>query len=197
MSRDMPHSSEAATIYELHYSLDRADLVALTRHHLAHSRLYAIVWIAVTVGFALALGLLGPLVLFLIDRFLGGDWVQPAYRPFVFGVVVAHVLMFALMFANRKKSLDWLARQLASQNQKGLQVLGESSLKVSREGITAIGAKGETIRPWQAVSSVMKTDGQAFLCADVVFVIPRRAFADEDRFEEFLKSAHKWLGEAK
>jgi len=197
MPGDTPQHAGISTTYDLQYTLERDDLVALTRYHLAHSRLYTFVWIAATAGIALALGIFIPSVAYLIFRLLGRDWVQPAYRPFVYGIVVAQLVMFALMLANRKKTLEWFANELASKNIKGLKALGRRRLTLSKQGITAVGAKGETSRPWETVTNIVTTDDRVLVCADVVFAIPRNAFANKDEFEAFLKVVDEWRRVAK
>lgn len=176
--------------YELEFELERDDLVAYTRYVLANSRGKKLLWYALWGLAGFIAGLVLTTVIASVDRLLGGEPPQPVYRPYVFGVVVGTAVMLYLARTAWKKNLDYIADTWTGK--KDTPRLGPRRMTLSREGFTFVGPEREHVRPWQSVTNVVVLDDRAFLVADLVFVVPCRAFADRSGFEEFLAAAHNW-----
>ena len=67
-------------------------------------------------------------------------------------------------------------------------------LTISPEGITIIAAHEQVIISWATVWKITATEDHAFLytTADAAQIVPRRAFRDQQHFEEFLALARQY-----
>ena len=65
-------------------------------------------------------------------------------------------------------------------------------LTVSQEEIAVVGPSGTTIRKWHTVTSVATTENHAFIYADIAFIVPRRPFLTQGKFDEFVNSIKQW-----
>lgn len=149
------------------YSLTRSEIVASFLRSLAKSpRLMLIVF-----GPSLVMGL-GSLAISsaLLRRLAAGNVVNAC------GLALGLFFFFIfLVFAQGKTQ--------------------ERTLSVSEEGIsTSIGKLHGTI-PWTKIATVKAVGNHVLILRSTgnSFLIPMRAFAEKDKFEQFLESAQRWL----
>lgn len=178
--------------YELEFTLERDDLVAYSQYHLARSRLFTLIRIFVTMGLGTALGVLPASILLTINHLTGEDRGQPDWSVFVYGVVTANAVIFALMYANRRKNRRRIAEQLVDQDQATPKALGKRKMIISREGIRMLGSAEEMVRGWSSVADVAATDDHIFVCADRVFIIPARVIGGAGEVGMFLETVEQW-----
>ena len=179
-------------VYELEFTLERDDLVAYSQYHLAQSRLFTLIRIFVTMGLGTALGVLPASILLAINHLAREDRGQPDWSVFVYGVVTANAVIFALMYANRRKNRRRIAEQLVDQDQATSKALGKRKMIISREGIRMLGSAEETVREWSSVADMVAIDDHIFACADRVFIIPARVIGGVGEIEMFLETVDQW-----
>jgi hypothetical protein len=187
-------SARNAVTYQLEFTLDHDDLLALARHCLPRSRVRSVLMFAADAAVIVACGMLLVTFLVLLGRFFTGEWYHPIYLPFLLMSVLSVVFVFATSPAIKRRADDRVAERWATHFERQ-QSLGTRKLTASREEIAVASANGETTRKWKAVKSVETTDSHAFIRGDVLVVVPRRAFSEEREFEEFVDSVKQWICE--
>ena len=137
------------------------------------------------VGLAMLLAL-PALILFTTDK----PYVETAAAiwPLLLGPVLFVLSVTPYMKWKTKRIFE---QMVAEGNNSGL--FGECSLSIDPDGIREIKSSGETMRSWNGVEKLVVTDEHAFIYTSAIeaFVLPRRAFKNEERFQAFVDEIAK------
>jgi hypothetical protein len=143
----------------------------------------------------LAIALLGVAAVWvLVSRADRPDFTMPILVSVVIGAVVI-VTVFQRSFI-RSRMTRLLRRQLDDEWNRKL--LGWRSVSITPETITLKSKLTTYAVRWQAVEQIVTTEEHAFflITRQSGIVIPVRAFAEDEEFDEFLKAARQYRREA-
>jgi hypothetical protein len=162
---------------EVEFTLEEADLVALARHHMEHSRAmrrrYRIRWIGISLG----IGLMGAvLYTFLSLR-------APALYLGAFAV-------FFLVFY--PYYYRWLVGRTMGKivsARLNPKAFAPRTLRATPEGLELVSADSKMAKGWERISGVEVTMDRAFVAVDgeYTIVLPRRRLGDEP-FQSLIKT---------
>jgi hypothetical protein len=138
--------------------------------------------------FLVAFGLLTAISIAVLAT--SGEWnAMTIFAPTVF------VLLLCLQFFGRRLLRRQVRRNLerkADANTKAL--LGWRRITLAPEGIRTASESSNTTAFWPSIEKIVIGGEQAFIfnSARAAHVIPRRAFADEAAFREFVAAARRY-----
>jgi hypothetical protein len=121
---------------------------------------------------------------------LSGPFPSGIWFPFgIFEGVILVLLVWYLFiyFFGDRLSLRLFLRGM----RRNPRVFEKKTMKVSPEGLHLSSSSGESITRWHAVAWVIEHGAHAFfyLTEKQALIVPRRAFADERQFEDFVDTA--------
>lgn len=171
---------------EIEYSLTAEDLTAFIRHHSKKGprptgnirvKLSSIVW---------------GVVLLLVIAVNVNDAIRRLTTSFVLGVVVGVLAMIVMLIWMRKTTLN--AVKNLYEDEHARWVFSRRRLSLSPAGVSSSNDYHETIHRWPIVWRIDTEGAYAFFYTSLNegIVIPRRAFRDEQHFEEFLALARRY-----
>lgn len=166
------------------------DLLAFNLYHLSHSpvvrRQYmrtwffpAFVWLMICTA-----------IWYLADR-ERGEPLQTflALLP-LFGGVPLYLIMFPLMQRRR------LRKTITAMFEEGSNraLMSHHTIEISSDAISDSTGLSKTKMAWQGVDRIVRHDDYAFVYLNALeaVIIPRRAFADAARFDEFVMAADRY-----
>jgi hypothetical protein len=169
------------------YEITKDDLIAFNLYHQRHSptarRQYLIVWIApAVVWLLLCTGLW-----FLADRPRGTPMQTLLDLLPLFCGVPVYLLIFPWLY---RRKLSKIVDGMVSEGQnRGL--LGRHRVTLSPENVTESSAHGQSSTAWRGVEKVAVADTCAYIYINALaaIIVPRRAFADAKKFENFIRTA--------
>ena len=125
---------------------------------------------------------------------LGFPW------PVVAGVcllnaVLFFVLLFLVPLIFKRLTADFLRRARLP----GMSMSMSMSLEVRPEGLAVTTGTTASLTIWEGIDRIVVSDTHAFFYRNnlATHILPRRVFADERDFEEFVESARSYLEAAK
>jgi len=113
-----------------------------------------------------------------------------AIRPLLLGPVLFLLLMVLLA---RRRGGRTIASVLDEGVNKGL--FGTRRIALTHEGVTESGDFGTSQTPWSTVERIAFDQNYAFIYTSAIsaVLVPKRAFAEEGQFEEFMETAQRFL----
>jgi hypothetical protein len=175
---------------EVEFALRPDDVLAFHRYYLERQpRPGGRQWIWVLVAV--------PLLAYMWYRYRewnAADYTLPLLVSIWFFAVI--VILLVQRGRIRTRILGQLRRQLDDPWHKKL--LGWRRLSITPEGITYTAKLTSATARWQAIEQVVVTDEHSFFFTTKTagFVLPARAFADDEEFREFVKTARRYRKEA-
>jgi YcxB-like protein len=120
---------------------------------------------------------------------LQGDYsFITVYPPVLF-------LMALLLRLSWRSRSRWIVRRnLARKVDKNAKLLGWQRLALTPEALAASSEHSTTTLAWAAIEKIVITEKHALIfdSPTTAYVVPRRAFADEDEFREFVATARDY-----
>jgi hypothetical protein len=176
------------------YDLTKEDLSAFNLYHHRHSptarRQYLRSWLLP--AFLLLLICTG--LWYLADRERGTP-----FRTFVdllplFGSVPLYLLLFPWNY--RRKLRKIIAGMVSEGANRGL--LGRHRVTISPENVSESGDFVQISTAWRAVEKVVALEEHAYIYLNALaaIIVPRRAFATPGEFDEFVRTASHYHGQA-
>jgi hypothetical protein len=164
--------------------ITKRDWVRFRLFHLLHSpatRYQSLAWICLP-PFAAAGLLFGFLA-----------WLAPAPVSWLTSALPSLItlpLFLALFYHIKKRSLRYQLEVLLKVG-NGSALLGDFSVSLSEEGVTAGRQPEGTFWPWREIKSVVANGDYGYIYTgdDEAFIIPRDAFTEDESFRIFMKSA--------
>jgi hypothetical protein len=171
---------------EIEYSLTAEDLAAFIRYHSKKGprpagnirvKLPSIVWVV---------------VLLIVIAVIANDAIRRLTTSFVLGVAVGGGAMIVLLVWTRKATLN--AVKNLYEDEHARWVFSRRRLSICPAGVISSNEYHETIHRWSIVWRIDTEGVYAFFYTSLNegIVIPRRAFRDEQHFEEFLALARRY-----
>jgi hypothetical protein len=169
---------------EIEYALDVDDLIAYHTHNMKHS---AEGWVRRLLPLVVVPAFLVPI----IAHGLSGEW------PRVLQWALVGSLFTGLMFVLFPRLNE---RGLRRSIQRGDQtrLFCSHRLTLTPSALTDISPFHAGSWPWNAVDRIDVTDQHLFVftAKNVAHVVPRRVFASEQAFEEFVETARRYFSAA-
>jgi hypothetical protein len=116
----------------------------------------------------------------------------------IFGTIL---WISSVLVINHIFFLDYSIKKLVQkQIRKGryTKAMGQQSLSISPEAYTHISPFAEVKRTWQTTEKIQVTDSHAFIFVDksCAEIVPRRAFAENEMWQEFVRTLQTYHAEA-
>jgi hypothetical protein len=167
---------------EVEFSLSLEDFVALAEYHLRRrSEWQTLLFLGLII---LGTGDIG----LLLAQFVKDPGI-------VFWLITAGAAISAcLMYCLGKRRIDrWIKRELAQR--KNARFLEPSKLTISPEGISHSSADSAGMTMWTAIEKIAVTKDHAFfyLTTIAAHILPRRAFANDHEFTDFVETAQRYF----
>jgi hypothetical protein len=178
---------------EIEYALTVDDYQAAVRHlrrrnqqrrHVRQAKSRSWLW-PVLIGLALATAWI-----FLDDQLLP---ILRVLWPFLVGFLAGIVALLLLASWSMRSHLH---RKL--RDERNLWVLGPRRFRLGADGIRSSGEHSSTWLAWSVVWDATATDEHMFFIfsSDMAHIVPRRAFADLQRWRDFVSLARRyWRGD--
>lgn len=186
--------------FRLEYDLNRDDLIACTGFYWASWMLrdWILYPVAGIIGAGIGLGVIAAFYLFIV-WLTDLQWDPQLNALFLFGAVAGFLLAISLTRrSDRDDLLSRLAALVASDSKNDV-LTGEQELSIGARTLTATsqsieitGPAGTTSRTWDCITQIAATESHVFIIADVAMIIPRRSFADDSMYLDFIESARHW-----
>ncbi len=106
---------------------------------------------------------------------------------FALSVLAALTLVYYLVSTSIfRKRLRWTV--IRDNGERPSKLLGRQRLSVNAESVSEITPAGKSITRWNTVERVASTDQYIFIKVrgSVPYIVPRRAFASEEEFNQFI-----------
>jgi hypothetical protein len=174
---------------QVEYDLTAEDVVTLSLFHYKHSPTVRRSW--------LMLRVVVPIIWILIGFFENSrerHYAGIAPLPFFISLSVLYILLMPAYSRYRTRRIT--LRLLSEGKNKGFD--GPHSLTIGPEGIVAESATGDARSNWSVVEK-LETDKEHFYIytsAVNAIILPKRAFADENEFQEFVASVQTYYKNA-
>jgi hypothetical protein len=172
---------------QVEYSLTLDDFLALHRYHLNHppARRRHTPWV---------LRLVLAFLTFMAFLNLLTSWNDNEPQAFKHALVWA-LLMVAVLVGYLFR--HWILARLIKrslQQGKNAKLLKPQRLTITPEGITQDTGHSTATVAWEALEGIGTTEDHAFFYTNTVtaYVLPRRAFANDGEFEEFVEKALRY-----
>jgi hypothetical protein len=169
---------------EIDYELTPEDVLAF---HLAHADAYPARgrgrrW------FSLALALGSTALCVALDLQLGSISIISI------GAFVLLAFSLLLLLVPRRVLLRRSVNRLLAQGNNTRRFLGPRHLTLAPEGLKAADGDSASFHDWAGIERLVVTDDYFFIFISTItgHVIPRRVFADEDDFQEFVRMARQY-----
>ena len=183
---------------QVEYRLTLEDVLTFSRYHWKH-------W-GKRPGQPGHIGWLGPIMLGLIGfgglaKFLGDSASFPttlvdflSLLPFLVFAFIPCLWVFSLLFGGMIRDLRLRRQFYANPRYSDRRVLA-----ISEEGVTGGDQTATMTICWHAVVRIIEDGPRAYfyINAGEAFVLPKRSFADELQFEQFVDTARRYHEEAR
>jgi hypothetical protein len=177
-------------VLKVEYTLTLEDAIAFLQYHSRHARQGKgqprhLGW--------LWLVLLGLVSFLIVTVTLAGE--APALTLRAWGPVLLFVV-YAFFYRFGNKLLE---RQRVRGLRRNPRFFDKRTLALSPEALTASDQSAANTVRWHAVERIIEQPDHAFFYISQVeaFILPKRAFADERQFEEFVDTARRYHAEAR
>jgi hypothetical protein len=129
-----------------------------------------------------------------LGLFFEWDWLLAAYL----GIFVVGSLLWISFYPRRYKKLLKKLVMKKLNDPRNATSLARCWLSITPQGILTANDVGETRSDWRRIQEVVETENHLFLYigSDEALVIPRRAFAKDNLWKEFVNTAVQFQAEA-
>jgi len=164
-------------VVEFENSLD--DVLALNMYHYQHSANVRRTRLILQFGPPVI-----PVVVFLVQILVSGASLASALPWLVFAGIWVLFVPFSLRRGMRKRVAKMV---LESQNDG---IVGKHRLSLTSKAMTDKTDSGKTKTRWAEVRRIVATNQYVFIYIDanVAHIVPKRAFPDESKYKEFIKT---------
>jgi hypothetical protein len=171
---------------DVEFQLTPEDLPALTRYH---QQLHPLP--EKNAGQWIWLGLLaGVVALFILSSRFGVSRSEEV--AFFLGCFFAGGGLLVLLLLKYQAALR--RQKHVQQDQRNRDLYEPKRMTISPDGVTVSGSRGFTLTRWPFVWHIGRSPDYAFLyiTSETAYVVPRRAFRDEQQFAEFIALAQQF-----
>ena len=190
MSREFSH--DASESLNASYSLTADDLSVFIQFHQTQSPAVRKYRVGCLFGGLFATMLLPGLILLTTEKPMLKT--ARAIRPLLIGPVIFLVLMPLAKLYVKWRTRALLKRMLSEGENSGFY--GDCTINLDEDGIRETKSTGETMRKWSSVEKIVVAPEYLFIYSSGIeaFVVPRRAFALDAEFSDFVAYASDHSG---
>ncbi len=184
--------------FTLEYELSRDDVIAYTGFYWASWVLRGWILYPVTGIIGSGIGLAVIIAFYLIVWLTGAQWETQLNAFFPFGAIVGLVLAIYMARRDKDDLLPRLAVLITKDSKDDVlsteqeASLGRRTVLATSHEIEITGPAGTTSRKWEYIRYVAATECHVFIMSDVGMIIPRRSFANDMIYSEFIQSVRSW-----
>ncbi|GEM_PF-2460246 len=186
--------------FTLEYELCRDDLIAYNGFNWASWMLRDWILYPVAGIIGAGIGLAVIVAFYLIAVLVEAQWDAVLNVFFPFGATVGLVLAIVKVRQTEKDDLLVRLAVMVTKDSRDDVLsaeeesrLGKRTVSATSHGIEITGPAGTTTRTWESIRNVTATDSHVFIISDVGMIIPRRSFANDTMYSEFIQCVRSWI----